>query len=65
MYLYDKSIDFSHMQKDLVFNNLINYPTSNIQNETSTVMPETNKIKPQYIYIGIASIIIIIIMNNK
>ena len=65
MYLYDKSIDFSHMQKDLVFNNLINYPTSNIQNETSTVMPETNKIKPQYIYIGIASIIIIIILNNK
>ena len=65
MYLYDKSIDFSQMKKDVVFNNLINYPTSNIQNETSTVMPETNKIKPQYIYIGIASIIIIIILNNK
>ena len=65
MYLYDKSFDFSQMKKDVVFNNLINYPTSNIQNETSTVMPETNKIKPQYIYIGIASIIIIIILNNK
>ena len=65
MYLYDKSIDFSQMKKDVVFNNLINYPTSNIQNETPAVMSQPNKIKPQYIYIGIASIIIIILINNK
>ena len=65
MYLYDKSFDFAHMKKDVVFNNIIDYKTSNIQNETPAVMPQTNKIKPQYIYIGIASIIIIILINNK
>ena len=52
-----------------ITNNNIVYKTTqdekifNLGEVKPTVMP--NKIKPQYIYIGIASVILIIIFNNK
>ena len=61
MYIDQKNLYFSDMNSNLVH---MTMTQDNKIIETSTVMPQT-KIKPQYIYIGIASIIIIIILNNK
>ena len=59
MYIDQKNLYFSDMNSNLVHMTM----TQDKQiTETSTVMP---KIKKEYIYIGIASIIIIIILNNK
>ena len=61
MYIDQKNLYFSDMNSNLVHMTM----TQDKQiGETSSVMP-SNKIKPQYIYIGIASIIIIILINNK
>ena len=61
MYIDQKNLYFSDMNSNLVH---MSMTQDNKIIETSAVMPQT-KIKPQYIYIGIASIIIIIILNNK
>ena len=59
MYIDQKNLYFSDMNSNLVH---MTMTQDNKIIETSTVMP---KIKKEYIYIGIASIIIIIILNNK
>ena len=61
MYIDQKNLYFSDMNSNLVH---MSMTQDNKIIETSVVMPQS-KIKKEYIYIGIASIIIIIILNNK
>ena len=62
MYIDQKNLYFNDMNSNIVRMTQED-KIYNLGDPKLTVM--SNKIKPQYIYIGIASVILIIILNNK